>query len=69
MVSKENVSVHHFPKNAQEAIAFEYMKRRTSESNATVEDMAEIYLRAKHLAEESLRGKSKASNTDASGWK
>ncbi|CAI2611776.1 hypothetical protein AKUH3B101J_09070 [Apilactobacillus kunkeei] len=68
MNSKENINVHLFPKNVQEAIAFEYMKRRTSKFNGPVEDMVEIYLDAKNLAEASLREGNKDKDENASGW-
>lgn len=68
MNSKENINVRLFPKNAQEAIAFEYMRRRTSQSNTPVEDMVDIYLEAKNLAEASLRGDDKDKDGNSSGW-
>lgn len=66
MVSKENVNVRFFPKNAKEAISFEYMKRRTSESSATVEDMVDTYFDARNAVDAAFQKKQQESSNGVS---
>ncbi|MCX0325203.1 hypothetical protein NX776_00530 [Apilactobacillus kunkeei] len=69
MSSKENINVHLFPKNAQEAIAFEYMKRRASNTTTPVEDMVDFYFEAKQAVDAAFKEKQQNSSGSFTEWK